>query len=191
MPQESVASIPRWSVGSETIVYDSPWVRVAKVDVIPPSGRSIAHHVVRLQRVVVVAALDRHNRVLMLRRHRFVTDQIGLELPQGIVENGETSESAARREVLEETGWRVDDLERLVEYQPMIGMVDTPHELFRARDAEYVTAPSDPDEAGAVEWIPLSSAFALIRSGEILGSGSIMALLYILAGPAEVSADRR
>jgi hypothetical protein len=67
------------------------------------------------------------------------------------------------------------------EFQPMIGMVDTPHELFVAHGAERVGAPTDLEEAGRVDWIPLGSVLDLISKGEILGSGSLVALLHILA----------
>ena len=63
----------------------------------------------------------------------------------------------------------------------MIGMVDTPHELYVAHGAERVGDPTDLEEAGRVDWIPLGSILDLISKGEILGSGSLVALLHILA----------
>ena len=63
----------------------------------------------------------------------------------------------------------------------MIGMVDTPHELFTARSAELVGDPTDLEESGRVDWVPLASILELIAKGEILGSGSLVALLHILA----------
>ena len=64
-----------------------------------PGWQPFERHVVRLQRVVMALVL-RHDdyEVLMLRRHRFVTDQIGWKLPGGIVEAGDGSEASAARE---------------------------------------------------------------------------------------------
>lgn len=181
MVDDHASHIPLWSVGAEKVVYDSPWVQVLKVEVVPPGGGAFSHHVIRLQRIVVVAVVDPEQRVLMLRRHRFVTNQVGWELPQGIVEADEKPELAASREVLEETGWKIGALRKVLEYQPMIGMVDTPHEIFVAQGAKYVALPSDPDESGAVEWIELKDALGMIERGEVLGSGSITGLLLLLA----------
>lgn len=171
----------RWIVHGERTLYDNPWVRLVKVDVEPPGGRRFEHHVVRLQRVAIAAVIDEQDRVLMLWRHRFVTDQVGWELPGGIVESDEAADVAASREVEEETGWRPGTMAHLLTFQPMIGMVDSPHELFVADGAELVGEPTDVEEVGRVEWVPLSEILTLIERGEVLGSGSLVALLHVLA----------
>lgn len=172
----------RWRVFGERTLYDNPWVKLVKVDVEPPNGQRFEHHVVRLQRVALAAVIDDDDRVLMLWRHRFVTDEWGWELPGGIVEDDESGPSSAAREVEEETGWRPGPLKHLLTFQPMIGMVDSPHELYLAQSAELIGQPSDPEEVGKVEWLPLSEVAALIAKGEVLGSGSLVALLYVMAG---------
>jgi 8-oxo-dGTP pyrophosphatase MutT (NUDIX family) len=171
----------RWKVFGERTLYDNPWVRLVKVDVEPPNGKRFEHHVVRLQRVAIAAVMDDADRVLMLWRHRFVTDEWGWELPGGIVDPGEDGPASAAREVEEETGWRPGPLTHLLTFQPMIGMVDSPHELYAANSATRIGEPTDPEEAGRVDWVPLGSVMELMTKGEILGSGSLVALLYLLA----------
>lgn len=171
----------RWNVYGERTLYDNPWVRLVKVDVEPPNGKRFEHHVVRLQRVAIAAVLDDQDRVLMLWRHRFVTDEWGWELPGGIVDPGEDGAETAVREVEEETGWRPGPMTHLLTFQPMIGMVDSPHELFVAQGAEHIGDPTDLEEAARVEWLPMSSMLDMMAKGEILGSGSLVALLHLLA----------
>ncbi|GAB2674749.1 NUDIX hydrolase [Thalassiella azotivora] len=168
----------------ERILYDNPWVKLVLVDVQPPVGPRFEHHVVRLQRVAIALVVNDADEVLMLRRHRFVTDQTGWELPGGIVDQGEAPPEAAGRETTEETGWRPSNLRPLAAFQPMIGMVDTPHEVFWTDVAEYIGEPTDDEEAGEVGWIPLRGVLGMIDAGEILGSGSIVGLLRWLAGDA-------
>lgn len=175
----------RTKVYGERSLYESKWVRLNLVDIEPPDGRRFEHHVVRLQTCAFAAVLDDDDRVLMLWRYRFATDEWGWELPGGIVDPGESAEAAARREVEEETGWRVDQLEHLTSFQPMSGMVDTPHELFAGRGAVQVGEPSDAEEAAIIEWVPMSSVLELVRKGEVLGSGSLVGLLYLLARRAD------
>jgi hypothetical protein len=63
-----------------------------------------------------------------------------------------------------------------------VGMVDSPHELFIGRGAENVGAPRhDAEEVARVEWIPLAEIPGLIERDELLGAGTLVALLYILA----------
>ena len=141
----------RWRVHGERPIYENQWVRLTLVDVEPPAGDRFEHHVVRLQRVALAVVLDQDDRVLMMWRHRFATDEWGWELPGGIVEANEDGESTARREVEEETGWRPRPLAHLVSFQPMPGMVDTPHEVYIGHGAERVGDPTDTEEAARVE----------------------------------------
>jgi 8-oxo-dGDP phosphatase len=181
----------RTKVFGERAVYDNQWVRVALVDIETPDGQRFEHHVVRLKTVAIAAVVDEQDRVLMLWRHRFVTDEWGWELPGGIAEAGEDAGVTAAREVLEETGWQPGPLRHLFTFQPMPGMVDTPHAVFVADAAEKVAEPTDLEEAGVVDWVPMSHVRELIGRGEVLGSGSLVALLYLLSGrePAEATAE--
>ena len=172
----------RTKVFGERIMYDNFWVRVTLIDIETPGGERFEHHVVRLKTVAIAAVLDDQDRVLMLWRYRFATDEWGWELPGGIADAGEDAATAAAREVLEETGWQPGPLEHLFTFQPMPGMVDTPHALFVARSAEKVAEPTDSEEAGVVGWVPMGRVRELIARGEVLGSGSLVALLFLLSG---------
>jgi 8-oxo-dGTP pyrophosphatase MutT (NUDIX family) len=163
------------------VLYDNPWVRLTMVDIEPPDGHRFEHHVVRLFRVAIALVLNDRDEVLMLWRHRFVVDAWGWELPGGIIDANEDGAACAAREVEEETGWRVGTMTRLIAYQPMIGMVDSPHELYVGRGATLVGEPTDQEEAGRVAWIPMASVLGMIGRNEIIGSGSLVGLLHVLA----------
>lgn len=172
-----------WRIHGERLVYDNRWVRLALVDVEPPGAGRFEHHVVRLFRVAVAAVLDDQDRVLMMWRYRFVPSRFGWELPGGIIEAGEDGAAAAAREAEEETGWRpAGRLEHLLTFQPMVGMVDSPHELYMGRGAEFVAEPpADAEEAARIAWIPLADVPGMIARDELLGAGTLVALLHILA----------
>jgi hypothetical protein len=64
----------------------------------------------------------------------------------------------------------------------MVGMVDSPHELFLARGAEHVANPcSDAEEAARIEWIPLADITEMVKRDEFIGAGTLVALLYAAA----------
>jgi 8-oxo-dGTP pyrophosphatase MutT (NUDIX family) len=171
----------RWQVHGERTLYRSPWVELALADVEPPGGERFEHHVVRMPRAAIAVVLDDEERVLMLWRHRFVTDRWGWELPGGLIDEEEDSALTAAREVEEETGWRPREMERIVGYQPMVGTLDTEHEVFMSHGAEHIGGPIDPTEAARVEWLDLDSTLPLIARGEIWTAGTIIGLLYALA----------
>ncbi len=130
-----------WRIHGERDIYDNPWVKLQVWDVEPPGVKRFEHHVVKLHRVAVTAVLDDQDRVLMMWRYRFVPQQWGWELPGGIVDEGEEPGDTALREVVEETGWRPKSVDHVVTYQPMVGMVDSPHEIFVGHGADQVGSP--------------------------------------------------
>jgi len=175
----------RWVVHGERTVYESPWVSLALVDVEVPGGERFEHHVVRMPSeasgVVAVAG----GRVLLIHRHRFITDTTGWEIPAGRVEPDEDPIAAAERETLEETGWRPGALTKLFSYFPSIGLMDQRYNIFLAAGAEHVGEPQDLSESDRVEWVPRSELPALIRRGEIQDGYSLTALLWLLQfGPS-------
>lgn len=171
----------RWVVHGERTLYDNPWVRLGKADITTPSGNRFEHHTVTLPSAAVIAILNRtEEHVLMSYRHRFVPDVWGWELPGGLLDPEETPERTAVREALEETGHRVGSVEHVATFEPMIGTVRSPHHVFVGRDAELIADPTEFDE-GVYEWVPLAKARALIAEGRVQSSGTLIALLHLLA----------
>jgi 8-oxo-dGTP pyrophosphatase MutT (NUDIX family) len=173
----------RWTVHGERTLYDSEWLRLALVDVEIPGegGRRFEHHVIRMPKPasgVVVHDVERG--VLLLWRHRFITDTWGWEIPAGRAEAAETPRQAAEREVLEETGWRPGAMRELATYHPNSGMSDMTFHLFIADGAEHVGAPTDPSESERIEWISVPAVRDLVRSGEVLDGLSLTALSMAL-----------
>jgi 8-oxo-dGTP pyrophosphatase MutT (NUDIX family) len=170
----------RWLTFGERTIYDSPWVWLGQADVEAPDGARYWHHVIRLSRTAVTALLDSNGGVLMLWRHRFVPDRWGWELPGGMVEPDEEPADAAIRELEEETGYRTGNVESLITFRALPGMVDAEHFAFIGRNPVRVGDPTDLAEAARVEWVPLDSVPDLIDAGEIWAAGSLVPLSRLL-----------
>ncbi|GAA3233615.1 hypothetical protein GCM10020216_054030 [Nonomuraea helvata] len=104
----------RWQVHSEEPLYADRWLDVRVADVELPDGRHLDHRLIRTAPGAGAAVIDEQNRVLLIWRHRFITDTWGWEIPIGKIDDGEEPIAAAAREVEEETGWRPGPLRPLL-----------------------------------------------------------------------------
>jgi len=172
----------RWEVHGERTLYDSDWVRLSLADITVPGHGRFEHHVVRMPNQAAGTVVHDPDRgVLLLWRHRFITDTWGWEIPAGRIDPGESPGEAAARETLEETGWRVSRLSPLVTYQPTNGLSDQRFHLFLATGAEHVGPPTDPGESERIEWVPVDEVAAIARRGDMPDGLSLTAILYALA----------
>ncbi|MGW2869239.1 NUDIX domain-containing protein [Kitasatospora sp. NPDC001225] len=174
----------QWKIHGERPIYENPWVNLWLADVEQPDGRRWEYHVVKLRHLAVAAIVNSEKQVLMMWRHRFITETWAWELPMGLVEPDETPAEAAAREALEETGWKVSDVKPLIYAQPANGITDSEHFVFRAAAAEYVGPPTERNESDRIEWIPLSDLRGMINRREIVSSGTLVGVLHLLLDEA-------
>lgn len=172
----------KWTVHGRRSIYESPWMNLDLVDVELPDGQRFEQHVVRMARpVAAVAVIDDSDRILLLWRHRHITDTWGWEIPSGRVDEDETPDEAGAREVEEETGWRPGRLRLICASQPSNGSIDTVHYIFIADGAQHIGSPSDITEADRIEWIAVNELRERIDKGEIVSGPTLIAILYVLA----------
>jgi 8-oxo-dGTP pyrophosphatase MutT (NUDIX family) len=170
----------RWIVHSEKPLYNDPWLDIRLADVELPDGRHLEHRLIRTPPGAGTVITDEHRRVLLLWRHRFITDTWGWEIPVGRAEPGESLAEAAAREAEEETGWRPGPLKPLFTVQPTPGISTSVHHIFCADSATRIGAPEDDFESSRIDWVPLATIPELISAGEISSATTLAALLYTI-----------
>jgi 8-oxo-dGTP pyrophosphatase MutT (NUDIX family) len=170
----------RWQVNSKRTLYRDQWVHLQTADVELPDGRHLDHRLIETGPGAGAVVIN-EGKVLLLWRHRFITDTWGWEIPIGGIEPGETPGQAARREVEEETGWRTTGpLTPLVYTQPSPGLMTAEHHIFKAQGAEQIGEPADSFESERIEWVPLSDLHSLIAKGDISSGTTMVGLLCLI-----------
>ncbi len=171
----------RWTVHGERSLYASDWVGLSLVDVQVPDGARFEHHVVRVPHHAAGCVVHDVGRgLLLLWRHRFITDTWGWEIPAGGIDPGESADAAAAREVREETGWEPGPITPLATYHPTNGLSDQRFHAFLADGATHVSEPTDPSESERIEWVGLDEVRRIVTSGEMLDGLSLTSVLYAL-----------
>jgi 8-oxo-dGTP pyrophosphatase MutT (NUDIX family) len=178
----------RWEVRSEKPLYTDEWLDVRIADVELPGGHHLDHRLIRTRPGAgVVIAVD--GQVLLLWRHRFITDSWGYEIPLGKLDPGEDPAAGAAREAEEETGWRPGPLEYLLRIEPTPGISDSVHHVYRAEGATRIGPPEDAHESEHIEWVPLASIPRLVADGKITSGTTLAALLYTMTKAAQARTD--
>jgi 8-oxo-dGTP pyrophosphatase MutT (NUDIX family) len=163
-------------------MYESDWVNVYIDDVELPDGHHIDHHVLTFPKASQTAVVlnDARDHVLLIWRHRYVTDTWGWEVPAGWVEPGEDPEAAIRREIEEETGYRVGRVEPLISYYAISGISTMRFTAYLAEEPRQNGSPYDRQETDRIEWHPLARVRHLADSGDLRDGPSLTALGYFL-----------
>ncbi|CAN5785007.1 NUDIX hydrolase [soil metagenome] len=168
-------------IGSETLLENSYFtVRSDKLR-LPDGSVKDPYYVIERPDAAIVFPITDAGNVVLVRQYRPPLEIMELGLPAGLVEGGEDPESAARRELLEETGFGGGEWEALGSLASSPSLKDNWAYLFLARGVKR-TSSQDLDEYERLELVqvPLAELPALVYSGEIVSSSGVAASMLAL-----------
>jgi ADP-ribose pyrophosphatase len=140
----------------------------------PKTKFEIKRSVVRHNGSAVMMAVDDKKRILLVRQYRLPAGKYLWELPAGKVDDGETPLQAARRELIEETGYRARKWQKLSSFYPSPGFVAYNMTIYLATGLTAVTATPMDDERIEARWYTRKELKDLIRTGKIEDAKTII-----------------
>lgn len=147
--------------------------------VIEPAGLEVEREVVRHRGAAVVLALTRENQVVLVRQYRYAVGEFIWEIPAGHIGSGESPEEAAKRELVEETGYHPHRLEKLAAFYPSPGFSDEIMHLFLAMDLEQRSACPEEDESIEVGLFSIEEASSMAEREEIRDGKTLLGLMML------------
>ncbi len=169
---------------SSKIAYKGPAFSINSDRVREPNGVVARRDVVRHSGSAVILAVDdsRPPRILLERQYRYAADAYLWELPAGRVDLGEKPLAGAKRELLEETGYRAAKWTKALFFYPSPGFLDETMTVYLARGLRAGEAQPEEDERIECQLTPLSRALEMVRSGEIRDGKTIASVLWLADG---------
>jgi 8-oxo-dGTP pyrophosphatase MutT (NUDIX family) len=167
-----------WKTVATAVKYDNPWIQVREDSVIRPSGDPGIYGVVHFKnRAIGVIPIDAEGYTYLVGQWRYALEQYSWELPEGGGPLEEHPLAAAKRELLEETGFRAEHWRELFRMHLSNSVTDEEAIIYLATGLEAGTATPEETEVLQVRRVHLSEALELVLSGEITDSITVAAVL--------------
>jgi ADP-ribose pyrophosphatase len=172
------------AVTSSEVAYTGTLFKVLKEQVHEPGVAPVERDIIRHNGSVVILAVDdskskKDPLIVIERQYRHAAGQYLYEVPAGKVDGGEERLAAAKRELIEETGFRAKKWTKLTRYFASPGFLGEWMQVYLAQGLTPGEAQPEPDERIQIYLVPLSEVLRLIDAGEIRdGKTVISVMLY-------------
>ena len=144
------------------------------------NGTRISQEIVEQGNVVAILAID-GDEAILVNEFRYPVGYV-LEIPAGTVDKGETPLKCAKRELLEETGYKAKKIEHLIRFFPKLGYNTQIIDCYVATKLTKISDPNlDEDELITVKKIKFRKLLNMINNGKIYGSYTICAVMIYAA----------
>lgn len=176
------SSQPKAKLFSSRTVYRGPVFWVTTDDVQEPGGVRVRRDVVHHSGSVVILAVDESRPrpcVLLERQYRHAANDYLWEVPAGRIDPGETAAYAAKRELLEETGYTAKNWRRILKFYASPGFVAETMSVYLATGLHPGSAQPEADEVIQNRLVTLPVALRMVLNGTIRDGKTISSILWL------------
>lgn len=145
-----------------------------------PDGRQTTYDIIHHGGSVLIVPIDQDGNLLFVRQYRHAARKDLLELPAGTLDEGESPQVCAARELREETGFAAGRLDKIGEFYLAPGYSSEYMTVFIARDLKPDPLEHDVDEFLTLEKIPVERAIELATRGEFPDAKTLAGLFFAL-----------
>ncbi|PIO08640.1 hypothetical protein COU59_00855 [Candidatus Pacearchaeota archaeon CG10_big_fil_rev_8_21_14_0_10_34_12] len=167
----------KWEILSSDKIINNKWLTVEKQSCRTGNGKTINDYYIVGKKNYVVLVIEDGGGIFFAEQYRHGAGEIMLNLPMGVVDDGETKEESARREMLEETGYEPQSLDFLGNFFPAPAFMPAKaHVFYTNKIIKKSKAKSDDEEEIRLVKIPKSMIKTMIEKNEIKDISSVAAI---------------
>lgn len=161
-------------------IYRGRLIQLRVDRIVEPGGVTAEREIVHHSGSVVILAHTDDGRIVLVRQYRYGVKQFLWELVAGGLEPGEKPLAAARRELLEETGYRAKKLRLLFDFFPSPGILTEKMFLVEATGLTRSKAQPDPDERIKVGRFTPVRVLKMVKSRQIRDAKTLVGVFWLL-----------
>jgi ADP-ribose pyrophosphatase len=140
------------------------------------NGKTAKREIIEHRGAAAIVPIIQGRDVVLVHQYRYAVSTDLLEVPAGTMEQGETPEECAVRELEEETGYKCKEIEKILEFFSVPGYSTEKIHVYMAKGLSKTMMKTEDDEQISVEILPMENALEKVRLGEIRDAKSICAL---------------
>lgn len=163
-----------------TVIYNGKIIDLELHEVELPDGKTSQRELVYHHGAVAICAVTSENEVLLVKQYRKPVEKPLLEIPAGKLEEDEERESAAKRELEEETGYVASNLEHITDMYGSPGFSNEKLSIYFTDQLSEGHLNLDDDEFVELIKVPIHEIPELLNSKQIEDAKTIIALQYLL-----------
>jgi len=167
----------KFRVEAEKELFQGRIIRLVERKLLLPNGRRTTYHIVEHPGAVAIVPVHANGDIVLLKQFRPTIGIEIYEIPAGTMEKGEAPLATAKREIVEETGFRAKRWEKIADFFTAPGFCDERMHVYLARGLTPAQADGDADEILKPVRLSIDAALKLIRTGRIRDAKSIAGLM--------------
>lgn len=173
-------------------IYEGAIINLRRDKVTVQNGTSY-REIIEHNGGAVLAAVTNEGKLVMVRQYRKPASRVMLEVPAGKIDKGESAESAAKRELKEETGYTAGNIEFLMQFYPSVGYSEEILYLYLCTDLTPGETNFDENEAIDIEEYEIAELHEMVMAGKIQDAKTIIAIMTVktLLAEGKLEAGRR
>lgn len=141
---------------------------VSEEHAVDPGGFEIRRSIVHHRGSAVMMPVDEKKRILLVRQFRLPAKRYLWELPAGTLDPGEKPLQTAKRELVEETGYRAKKWKKMAEFYPSVGFLAEKMTIYLATELTAGEAKPMDDERIQIKWFTAKEVEAMLLNGKIM-----------------------
>jgi ADP-ribose pyrophosphatase len=167
-----------WTTLKKETVFESPWIKVSKHEVINPAGNPGEYSIVHFKNIAIgILPLDEELNTWIVGQFRYPLQEYSWEIPEGGGKLDVSPLESAKRELLEETGIEAEDWQMIQQMHLSNSVTDERAIIYIAKNLTFKEAQPEETEQLNVKKLPFEEVYQMVLRGEITDSMSVAAIL--------------